>query len=348
MLKANKGEWSEKYTLFKILENNIISAGNDSFIPIDDQFYTFLKIIEEHGDNKLEYNLENPDKIIVISNGKIIKEISKLHFVQCNSKMSNYIKQSKATTFEISEAEQLMNELGLHKVKSPSHNKADLEAVIKDGFTNQSIPLGFSIKSKLGNLATLLNATQKTNFVYEITNFNGNIDDVNSIDGKSKVRDRLKYLSEHGAKIDFVSVPSETFDYNLRSVDSAFNKMLSIMLKNYYLGNYSTIADLCNNSKLDNVQITHKVKTFLNYVALGMKPGKKWDIGINDVNGGFIVVLENGNLICYNPNNITQFNTYLFNNTKFDTPSTTRHRFGKVYQDDGKLFIKLNFQIRFV
>ena len=38
---------------------------------------------------------------------------------------------------------------------------------------------------------------------------------------------------------------------------------------------------------------------------------------------------------------------YLFNIIKFDTPSTTRHRFGSVFKErDGKFFFKLNMQLR--
>lgn len=52
--------------------------------------------------------------------------------------------------------------------------------------------------------------------------------------------------------------------------------------------------------------------------------------------GGFhIVELEN-------------LKDYLFENIKLDTPSTTRHRYGKLYKEkDGKLFFKLNLQLRF-
>ncbi|MGY0426708.1 MAG: HpaII family restriction endonuclease [Polaribacter sp.] len=33
---------------------------------------------------------------------------------------------------------------------------------------------------------------------------------------------------------------------------------------------------------------------------------------------------------------------------KLDTPSTTRHRFGKIYKEkNGKLYFKLNLQLRF-
>ena len=37
---------------------------------------------------------------------------------------------------------------------------------------------------------------------------------------------------------------------------------------------------------------------------------------------------------------------YLLENTKLDTPSSSRHRFGNIYKENGRYFIKLNLQIR--
>ena len=38
---------------------------------------------------------------------------------------------------------------------------------------------------------------------------------------------------------------------------------------------------------------------------------------------------------------------YLFKNTRLDTASSTRHRFGSIYQErNGKYYFKLNLQIR--
>ncbi|MBE6786434.1 MAG: HpaII family restriction endonuclease, partial [Ruminococcaceae bacterium] len=39
---------------------------------------------------------------------------------------------------------------------------------------------------------------------------------------------------------------------------------------------------------------------------------------------------------------------YLVNNTKFETASTSRHQFGDIYKENGKYYIKLNLQVRFI
>ncbi len=37
----------------------------------------------------------------------------------------------------------------------------------------------------------------------------------------------------------------------------------------------------------------------------------------------------------------------MFHNTKFETPSTSRHLFGNIYQEGKLYFMKLNLQVRF-
>jgi len=78
-----------------------------------------------------------------------------------------------------------------------------------------------------------------------------------------------------------------------------------------------------------------------------MKPSDVWN-GYYDANGGYIIVREDGDIVCYHIYNKNEFEDYLLNNTKLDTPSSTRHRFGTLYKDtNNNLLIKLNLQIRF-
>ena len=91
----------------------------------------------------------------------------------------------------------------------------------------------------------------------------------------------------------------------------------------------------------------YKIKNFLDAIALGMVPSKLWD-GFSKAQGGYIVVKENGDVVCYHLYNRDEFRTYLFENTKLDAPSTTRYGYGELYEENGKLFFKLNLQIRFL
>ena len=63
--------------------------------------------------------------------------------------------------------------------------------------------------------------------------------------------------------------------------------------------------------------IIHKVKDLLVAVALGMEPNTKWT-GLEDANGGYIVVKDDGEVLCYHIYDRNKLRNYLFRNTKFD------------------------------
>ena len=78
-----------------------------------------------------------------------------------------------------------------------------------------------------------------------------------------------------------------------------------------------------------------------------MTPSKIWT-GKLDATGGYLVVKEDGEVLCYHIYNRNEFEDYLFKNTKLETASSSRNGFGEVYEEKGVLFFNLNLQIRFV
>ena len=91
----------------------------------------------------------------------------------------------------------------------------------------------------------------------------------------------------------------------------------------------------------------HKMKVLLLASALGMMPSKEWS-GHYDANGGYLVVKQDGEIVCYHFYNQNDVEDYLFNNTRFERGSRSRHHFGTLYRGaDGEVYIKLNLQIRF-
>ena len=95
---------------------------------------------------------------------------------------------------------------------------------------------GISIKSYLGNKPTLLNASgSNTNFVYEVTNFNDQLlDEINSINSKFKIKDRTRAIYDNGSSLIFKSLETETFQYNLKLIDSDMPYILSQMIIEFY------------------------------------------------------------------------------------------------------------------
>lgn len=147
------------------------------------------------------------------------------------------------------------------------------------------------------------------------------------------------------------------FDLNLQVIDSRMADILAELLKYYFSGKGSKTIDLlelvkiqnpCNyNGSLGHKFYDYKLKNFMRDVALGMTPSKRWN-GKFDATGGYIVVKEDGELLCYHLYNHNEFQEYLLKNTKFETSSSSRYEYGEVYKESVEYYIKLNLQIRFV
>jgi len=134
--------------------------------------------------------------------------------------------------------------------------------------------------------------------------------------------------------------------------------ILSEFLLAFFSGYGNTVVDLTEavtrsetiqnlDLNFDYEDIKFKVKYLLLNIALGMVPATLWN-GFLKADGGYIVVKEDGDILCYHIYNISQFSKYLFNHTRLDTPSSLRYGFGEIYEDNGQNFINLNLQIRFI
>lgn len=356
MIAGNKGEWSEIYALFKLLGDKQLFTGDADLNKVEEIFYPIIKIIRNESGGNFEYQLDGD--LVIITGGKESLRIPVITFSQQAVKLLAKIKGSTGS-FSIPEVEAFMTSINCQSLKAKATSKTDIRIVIHDQRINQNAELGFSIKSQLGGEATLLNAGRTTNFIYKIENFNPTatqIKNINEIETRSKIKDRIEQINNLGGNLNYVTLENDIFKNNLVLIDSLLPNILSEILKSFFTSNLNTIKHLSDNVnevnplKYDN-QFAHtfyeyKIKRFLTDVALGMMPSKVWT-GIYDATGGYLVVKENGEILCYHIYNRNQFEEYLFVNTKLETASSTRHEFGKVYQQNGEFYFKLNLQIRF-
>ena len=357
---SNKGEWSEFYAFLKILDERKIFAADSNLEIIDGKFFLFHKIFREEKDQTAKiYDLSQTKTNVLITDedGRTLKEFDTSTLKEKTLKIFERIKNEKSPAFNIPEAQELMKDLLCTKVKASNSKKADLIAVIYDRISETMPMLGFSIKSMIGGASTLLNAGHTTNFIFEVKGFQGNVEKANSIHSRMQIRDRIKFICNNGGDFSFTSTSNEQFGMNMKMIDTALPEFLAEMILNFFSNEHRTVATL-TESLSENKRLTekyglslsnyeYKIKNFLDAVALGMVPSKPWD-GFSKAHGGYIVVKENGDLVCYHLYNRDEFRTYLFKNTKFDTPSSTRHGFGELYREGDKLFFKLNLQIRFL
>ena len=351
--KANKGEWAELYVFFKIALDKIIYAANKDLELKRDEYYEFIKLFRQsRTEGLLEYDLTEEDTIRVVSaSSQPIVVIEKSELREKTRRIFERIKSANST-FAVEDAVDLMDTYHLTSVKSPSSSKADIEALVRTAGSPTLHKTGFSIKSYIGGAPTLVNSSLHTNFIYEIVDFRGNIDEINAIDTRSKVRDRISSIRENGGTLKFQNMQSETYKGNLRMQDSSYPSVMARMLQYFYEGNGYELevlgAMVAADSDIDatDEEVRYKTKNFLRSSALGMVPATIWDTRLT-TQGGYIVLFGSGDLACYSLYYDDDFRDYLYSNTRFDTPSTTKYDYGYIYEENDKLFIKLNLQIRF-
>lgn len=145
--------------------------------------------------------------------------------------------------------------------------------------------------------------------------------------------------------------------YNLKMVDSLMPEIIGSILLAFYKYRISSISKIVDyiHDYTDLIEVIQwedknflieKIKKLLVDVLLGFFAGSKWN-GTYEAHGT-IVVKESGEQVAFHIIDLESLKSYLFNNIKLDTPSTTRHRYGKIIiENNKKLYFKLNLQLRF-
>jgi len=350
---GNTGEWSELYALAFLLANGGVYGADKDQNRKKDLFYKVLKIIfaEKIGKEKMTYEIKNEAINMFVGTNKIasikiekIKSILKRMFESLSVK-------NEGRAFTLEAGLEMMQILQKEVIKASSYDKKDLDLVVLDMKTNQPSPeVGFSIKSQLGSPSTLVNASMATNFTFEVLDENMMVPKKLPKLHDKNVKDNINLLLSSGFNILFNKVDSDIFQNNLSLIDSKLPEYIAKILLSYYSRGANNLSDLValNYPDIDkqNKQPIHKLKEFLSIMALGMMPNTNWN-GILTSLGGFLLVKKDGDVLCYYLYNLEDFQEYLLNNTKLDTPSTTRYGIGRIIENDGRFFIKLNLQVRF-
>ena len=90
-----------------------------------------------------------------------------------------------------------------------------------------------------------------------------------------------------------------------------------------------------------------KLEDLLCGICFSFIPSIKWDRK-QIVNGGFIIVKENGDVVVLDLIYYKQYVLkYLVENTKLDSPSSTRYHMLELFIENNKFYFTLNLQIRY-
>ena len=357
MLKKqkNKGEWSEIYSFLKLINDKKIFLADKELNPKSD-FFSITKVTTLNIDHSC-YISEND--IIEVENKKT-KEKNKVKVsdflnADITKQLATYINNGQGSTFDIPLFNIISNKLGVALIKGGNSNqKADIVLDIKKNGAIAYYNEGFGIKSYLGSLPTLLNASSNTNFVFKVQGLSiTQLDYINSIDTRTKVKDRISAIYKNGGSLCFKKIEQTTMAYNLNLIDGIIPELVSFMLIEFYKNRYNNIDEnlkqvyekFGKNFGTDLNGLKIKVKRLLVAILLGFFAGTKWD-GKYLANGT-IVIKSDGEQVVYHITDLETLENYLFENIRFDTPSTTRHRYGSIFTENGELFFKLNLQLRF-
>ncbi len=280
----NKGEWSELYTFLYLIDNPNLVVVDEN---LQQKNNTTFKILEFILANNTKYNLFSENKVIKILPNGVNKEydisyINSQHKLLLQKIMAH---KSAKGTFEINEIQPLINDLlDGNKLKGSSQVKGDLEAIVFDSLKNNNFNISYNIKSNLGAGATLLNASNHTNFIYEVTNINDSImAQNNNINTRTKLIDKCKFLKENGGIFNFIKTESNVFGNNLKLIDSSLDEILAKMLILSYEDNEKDIKILLSsiiNDITSEIYYKKKIGDFANAVTFGMRASETWN-GIN-------------------------------------------------------------------
>jgi hypothetical protein len=165
------------------------------------------------------------------------------------------------------------------KLKAKNRSKRDITISVLDDFLRTTVERGFSIKSNFAANSSLLNASRATNFIFQVN-------ESASILNGLKTKKLIRKLKELRLTPQFLKCEHQTYNHNLRLIDSQFPEMLSHLLLEYYGGErgcnqLSELVDILeqkNPLQFDCSGLYRaKIEDFLLATALGMIPTVEWN-----------------------------------------------------------------------
>lgn len=368
-LSANKGEWAELYVLFRLLGDGRLYAADKQLNKKLDSYLDVLNIIREEVEGHLTcYSREGAQGMVeILVDDRLIVSISASEFLIQANGLFRYLEQQRSRAFSVPEQiADFSSRAQINKAKSPSvrntmgfGGKSDIVIKLRDARNSLVSTMGFSIKSQFGSPATLFNASKSSKIEFELPGmtveqaleFNLLFDE----HGRRNWAGCIDYLSNHSIRPRFSRIPCETFEDNLVMIRDSMPSILAWLYRESMLIDREcrSIPVLCKRLQQQNPLCFSRtdtydkaVKDFLFDSFSGMTAARRWD-GQEQVNGGYIVVKPDGEVLCYHSNDREEFRDYLFRNTHLEYVDCKKFKWSFAYQRDGKTFVEVDASVRF-
>ncbi|WP_337788372.1 HpaII family restriction endonuclease [Phocaeicola plebeius] len=112
-LTGNKGEWSEIYTLLKLLGEGKVYAGDQNLNKIQDLFYPIIMILRQEKDGNYNYRLQDKDVVIQTPAGEELLRIPASVFLVEAENLLKAINENDGA-FGVPQIEVFMNSIYCH------------------------------------------------------------------------------------------------------------------------------------------------------------------------------------------------------------------------------------------
>ena len=377
-LKGNKGEGAEVYIFLKLLVDGKVYAADKNMQKIAERYLKILRIFrEEIQGHKFEYI---PGTLIeVVHNGtRLSGNLSSADVCQFKDKIWTLLAGGQKGIIFDSEIQRFLNQMYVTKLKSPAVDNGffggtkDIVMEVQDYNTGLDSVVGFSCKSDFSGPASLFNASKdNTNFQFVVKGamtdsiadeFNSLFDDRGNKKVVATAR-RIRFLKNHNCKLIFDKVVSDVADRNLIMACGAETPLIvAEMLRHYYYDGegayaYSSMSKLVQWLATSNVasysgndvesMYRYKVSRLLYAMFTGMRLGSMWS-GRSSVNGGYIIVRGDGDVLAYHTCIADEFMDFLVQRLALEQPSHGRHHSMNITKDlNGEYLLKLPLQVRF-
>lgn len=365
--RLNKGDWSEAYVFLKLLAEGKIYSGNENLEKIENVFMDVFKVIRKNGGKYTEYTKEI-DYIIAYEEGEEFIQLSAAEFADAAERLFLEIKGARGSkAFEFHDTEHFLRSLlritNIKEkcVEDEKDNKTDILLEVQNSNDCSRETVGFSIKSHLGSPATLFNYSAASKMVYRIDGCDeATMHYLNSLKNSRQGCDldaRMAYIKGNVA-LNLVFLGSKIIDnrrygdkketgpfftWNLEHYDTDMLLVFNAMLLSDY-GFYPTpksrgLKDIVETMAEMNPLDVHspstvyktKFKDFLFMAFAGLTASKKWD-GSRRINGGYIDVKKNGEILYCRAISDERFTNYLFKNMKLERPQHGSYCKYTIYQ----------------
>lgn len=341
-MKLNRGEWAELYAKTSLILSGALIELDQDLKQIPGKFHRITALFPDPSHYEEELNLKELGETL-------LSPLVRFELEKLNQKFFEEIHRGDGPSFESESGSLLARQLGIKTYKSGSRNKADVGLKLQSLTYSQAEILGFSIKSKISNPPTLLNASKNnTNFQFEIT---GELRDWTLFnDSYPSLKGLLERLVAEGAKFSFSTLRAGRLQESMNIFSGTFASELAGYLLSHYLGlgsGLQKLLEIAATSQETQWQLGAKYRLgkFLEAIALGLTPTTLWNPDHAEW-GGYIIVMSDGTVGGLRAFNSSALTNYLLANSKFDSPSRRRHEYGFVYERDGRFYIDLALQIR--